>query len=78
MKRAYGNWGKETLKNWKEVLRNYAIKPIQQIDYVSGKNATDIALTIDAMDFLYNSEYDGFGYNYLCKKRVKRVNKWDR
>lgn len=60
LKRAYGNWGKETLKNWKEVLRNYAIKPIQQIDYVSGKNATDIALTIDAMDFLYNSEYDGF------------------
>ena len=60
LKRAYGNWGKETLKNWKDVLRNLAIKPIQQIDYVSGKNATDIALTIDAMDFLYNSEYDGF------------------
>lgn len=60
LKRAYGNWGKETLKNWKDVLRNLAIKPIQQIDYVSGKNATDIALTIDAMDFLYNSEYDSF------------------
>lgn len=60
LKRAYGNWGKETLKNWKDVLRNLAIKPIQQIDYVSGENATDIALTIDAMDFLYNSEYDGF------------------
>ena len=60
LKRAYGNWGKDTLKKWKDVLRNLAIKPVQQIDYVSGKNTTDIALTIDAMDFLYNSSYDGF------------------
>lgn len=60
VKRAYGNWSKETLKNWEEPFRKLAIKPMQQIDYVSGKNATDMALTIDAMDFLYNSEYDGF------------------
>ena len=52
--------GKRYIKNWKDVLRNLAIKPVQQIDYVSGKNATDIALTIDAMDFLYTSQYDGF------------------
>ena len=60
VKRAYGNWTKSTLKNWEEPFRKLAIKPIQQIDYVKGKNATDMALTIDAMDFLYNSEYDGF------------------
>jgi len=60
LKRAYGNWGKDTLKNWSNVLRTLAIKPVQQLDYVAGKNASDIALTIDAMDFLYTSEYDGY------------------
>lgn len=60
LKRAYSNWGKDSLKKWGDVLRNQAIKPVQQLDYVSGKNATDIALVIDAMDFLYNSEYDGY------------------
>ncbi|HBG65918.1 MAG TPA: hypothetical protein DDW78_05550 [Treponema sp.] len=58
VKRAYGNWTKDTLKKWEEDFRKLAIKPIQQIDYVKGKNATDMALTIDAMDFLYNSTYD--------------------
>ena len=58
VKRAYGNWTKDTLKKWEEDFRKLAIKPIQQIDYVKGKNATDMALTIDAMDFLYNSAYD--------------------
>ena len=60
VKRAYGNWSKETFKNWEEIIRKLAIKPVQQIDYVKGKNATDMALVIDAMDFLYNFEYDGF------------------
>lgn len=60
VKRAYGNWTKEVFKNWEDILRKLAIKPIQQIDYVKGKNATDMALAIDAMDFLYNSQYDGF------------------
>lgn len=60
LKRAYGNWGKDTLKKWGEVLRNLAIKPVQQLDYVAGKNATDIALTIDAMEFLHHSDYDGY------------------
>lgn len=60
VKRAYGNWSKDTLKNWEDTFRELAIKPIQQIDYVKGKNATDMALTIDAMDFLYNSDYDSF------------------
>lgn len=58
VKRAYGNWTKDTLKKWEDDFRKLAIKPIQQIDYVKGKNATDMALTIDAMDFLYNSDYD--------------------
>ena len=60
LKRAYANWTKDQFSNWGDVLRNFAIKPIHQIDYVSGKNATDMALTIDAMDFLYNSDYDVF------------------
>ena len=58
VKRAYGNWTKDTLKKWENDFRKLAIKPIQQIDYVTGKNATDMALTIDAMDFLYTSEYE--------------------
>lgn len=60
VKRAYGNWTKETLKNWEDDFRNLAIKPIQQIDYVKGKNATDIALVIDALDFLYTSNYGAY------------------
>lgn len=60
VKRAYGNWTKDTLKKWEDIFRRLAIKPIQQFDYVKGKNATDMALTIDAMDFLYKSDYDSF------------------
>lgn len=60
VKRAYGNWTKDVLKNWESDFRELAIKPIQQIDYVKGKNATDMALTIDAMDFLYTSKYDTY------------------
>lgn len=60
VKRAYGNWSKDALKNWEDTFRELAIKPIHQIDYVKGKNATDMALTIDAMDFLYKSDYDTF------------------
>ena len=60
VKRAYGNWTKEVLKKWEDDFRNLAIKPIQQIDYVKGKNATDMALVIDALDFLYTSNYDTY------------------
>lgn len=60
VKRAYGNWKKDSLKNWEEDFKQLAIKPVHQIDYVSKKNATDMALTIDAMDFLYTANYDGF------------------
>lgn len=51
VKRAYGNWKKETLKNWENELKRLAIKAEQQFDYVAGKNATDMALVIDAVHF---------------------------
>ena len=60
VKRAYGNWKKETLKNWEDELKRLAIKAEQQFDYVSGKNATDMALVIDAMDLLHTDIYDAF------------------
>ena len=60
LKRAYANWRKEGLKNWEGELKRLAIKPEQQFDYVSGKNATDIALVIDAMNLLHAQRYDGF------------------
>ena len=60
VKRAYGNWKKDTLKNWETELKRLAIKAEQQFDYVAGKNATDIALVIDAMHLLYRGIYDAF------------------
>lgn len=60
VKRAYGNWKKETLKNWENELKRLAIKAEQQFDYVAGKNATDMALVIDAVHLLNRNLYDGF------------------
>lgn len=60
VKRAYGNWRKDTLKKWESELKRLAIKAEQQFDYVTGKNTTDIALTIDAMDLLHTELYDSF------------------
>lgn len=59
-KRIYGDWTKPQLASWKTVLLNYSITPIQQYSYTTGKNATDAALIIDAMDILYSSNVDGF------------------
>ncbi|MCA9890836.1 MAG: NYN domain-containing protein, partial [Anaerolineae bacterium] len=50
IRRVYGDWGSPQLKSWKDLLHTYALKPEQQFSYTSGKNATDIALIIDAMD----------------------------
>lgn len=50
VKRAYGNWKKDILKNWEDELKRLAIKAEQQFDYISGKNATDMALVIDTLD----------------------------
>lgn len=60
VKRAYGNWRKDSLKNWENELKRLAIKPQQQFDYVSGKNATDMALVIDTLDLLHSGIYDAF------------------
>ncbi|WP_160687252.1 NYN domain-containing protein [Clostridium sp. C2-6-12] len=59
-KRIYGDWTKPQLASWKSVLLNYSITPIQQYSYTTGKNATDSALIIDAMDILYSKNVDGF------------------
>jgi uncharacterized LabA/DUF88 family protein len=60
VKRIYGDWTNPHLKGWKEVLLAYAIQPIQQFAYTSGKNSTDSALIIDAMDLLYSGKVDAF------------------
>ncbi len=60
IKRAYGDWTTTHLKSWKDVLHTMAIQPIQQFSYTSGKNATDSALIIDAMDVLHTGSIDGF------------------
>lgn len=59
-KRIYGDWTKPTLSGWKTVLLENAITPIQQYAYTTGKNATDAALIIDAMDILYTGDVEGF------------------
>ena len=60
IRRAYGDWGSTSLKGWKDKLHDFAIRPIQQFSYSTGKNATDIALVIDAMELLYTQKLDGF------------------
>jgi uncharacterized LabA/DUF88 family protein len=60
VKRAYGDWTGTSLKGWKEHLLHQSIQPIQQFAYTSGKNATDSAMVIDAMDLLYTGRFDGF------------------
>ncbi|MDP6909443.1 MAG: NYN domain-containing protein, partial [Flavobacteriales bacterium] len=60
IKRIYGDWTKPHLSKWKNVLLENAITPIQQYGYTTGKNATDSAMIIDAMDILYSDKVDGF------------------
>ena len=59
-KRIYADWTKPTVSGWKSVLLEYAITPIHQYSYTTGKNATDSAMIIDAMDILYSGRVDGF------------------
>jgi hypothetical protein len=59
-KRAYGDFSTDTLKNWKNVLNENAIIPVQQFSYTQGKNSSDSAMIIDAMDLLYTEKYDAF------------------
>ena len=60
VKRIYGDWTEQRLKGWKEVLLEHSIQPIQQFAYTRGKNATDSAMIIDAMDLLYTGNFHGF------------------
>ncbi len=59
-KRIYGDWTRPALSSWKSVLLNHSITPIQQYSYTTGKNSTDSAMIIDAMDILYSGNADGF------------------
>jgi uncharacterized LabA/DUF88 family protein len=60
IKRIYGDWTKPNLSKWKNMLLEHAITPIQQYGYTTGKNATDSAMIIDAMDILYSQKVNGF------------------
>jgi len=60
VKRIYGDWTSQSMNSWKEKLLTFSIQPIQQFPYTSGKNATDSALIIDAMDLLHTGKFDGF------------------
>ena len=61
IRRAYGNWTKAGLKNWESKLLEFALRPMQQYDYSKRKNATDMAMTVDAMELLYTEQPDAFG-----------------
>lgn len=61
IRRAYGNWRKTSLKGWIDLMHRYGIEPQQQFDLTKGKNATDMKMTIDAMDMLFRGHVDGFG-----------------
>ncbi len=61
IRRAYGNWAKPALSNWNKITHRFGLQPVQQFDLTKGKNATDIAMAIDAIDLLYDGKVDGFG-----------------
>lgn len=61
IRRAYGNFAKANMVNWDKISNRYGIRPHQQYDVTKGKNATDMAMTIDAIDLLYQGKVDGFG-----------------
>jgi hypothetical protein len=61
IRRAYGNWAKPALSKWSQITHRFGLQPMQQFDLTKGKNATDMAMTIDAMDLLYRGKVDGFG-----------------
>ena len=61
IRRAYGNWAKPALSKWNQITHRYGLQPMQQFDLTKGKNATDMAMTIDAIDLLYRGKVDGFG-----------------
>lgn len=60
VKKAYGDWSSTHLRNWKQPLNELAINPVQQFSYTQGKNSSDAAMIIDAMDLLYSGKFDAF------------------
>jgi uncharacterized protein (TIGR00288 family) len=60
VKKAYGDWSSNHLRNWKDPLNHLAINPVQQFSYTQGKNSSDAAMIIDAMDLLYSNQFDAF------------------
>lgn len=60
IRRAYGDWSTQNLKEWRAIFKEYAIRPIQQFQYTTGKNSTDIAMVIDAMDILHSKDVKTF------------------
>src|SRR3977135_2868791 len=60
VRRIYGDFSSPRMKSWADILQKYAIDPYQQFAYTTGKNASDIALVIDAMDLLHSGRFDGF------------------
>ena len=69
IRRAYGNWKKQELRGWEEILHEHAIRPIQQFDYSKGKNASDMAMVIDALDLLYSDRPGGLRHR-LVRRRL--------
>src|SRR5689334_19395941 len=61
IRRAYGNWGKASLKGWGNLTGTHSIVPVQQFDVIKGKSVTDMRMVIDAMDLLYRGHVGGFG-----------------
>lgn len=61
IRRVYGNWSKASLRGWSALTHRYALEPHQQFDVTKGKNATDMKMTIDAMDLLFSGRVHGFG-----------------
>jgi len=60
VRKAYGDWSSNHLRNWKQPLNELAINPVQQFSYTQGKNSSDAAMIIDAMDLLYSNKFDAF------------------
>ncbi len=60
IKRIYGDWSSDNMRGWKSILLDYSLQPMQQYPYTKGKNASDMAMIIDAMDILYSEKMDGF------------------
>ena len=60
IRRIYGNWEKPSLRGWNDCILNFSLRPVQQIDFATGKNATDMSLTIDAMDVLHGGKAEVF------------------